>query len=54
MLPLQDINPRRRTPFITYLLIAGNIIVFLWIQFYTAAEQQEFFLRLCIVPINIT
>ncbi len=53
MLPLQDLNPRRRTPFITYGLIAVNVGVFLWMQLYSAAEQQGFFLRLSIVPVNI-
>ncbi len=53
MLPLQDLNPRRRTPFITYGLIAVNVAVFLWMQLYSAAEQQELFLRLSIVPVNI-
>ncbi len=53
MLPLQDLNPRRRTPFITYGLIAVNVAVFLWMHLYSAAEQQEFFLRLSIVPVNI-
>jgi membrane associated rhomboid family serine protease len=54
MLPLKDLNPTRRTPFITYILIAVNVGVFLWMQLYTAVEQQEFFLRLSIVPVNIT
>jgi membrane associated rhomboid family serine protease len=30
MLPLTDHNPRHRTPFITYLLIAMNAVMFLW------------------------
>jgi membrane associated rhomboid family serine protease len=54
MLPLQDLNPRRRIPFITYALIAVNVAVFLWMQLYSAEAQQEFFLQLSIVPRNIT
>lgn len=30
MLPLGDHNPRRTTPFITWLLIAVNILMFMW------------------------
>jgi membrane associated rhomboid family serine protease len=30
MLPLTDHNPRRTTPFVTYTLIALNILAFLW------------------------
>ena len=30
MLPLTDHNPRRITPFVTYALIAVNIVAFLW------------------------
>ncbi|HBJ87349.1 MAG TPA: rhomboid family intramembrane serine protease, partial [Verrucomicrobiales bacterium] len=28
MLPLGDINPTRRTPYLTYLLLGINIVVF--------------------------
>src|SRR5579859_24153 len=30
MLPLSDHNPRRITPYINYLLVAANVLVFLW------------------------
>ncbi len=30
MLPLTDHNPRRTTPYVTYTLVAVNILVFLW------------------------
>ena len=30
MLPLTDHNPRRTVPFVTYTLIAINIVAFLW------------------------
>ncbi len=30
MLPLTDHNPRRITPFVNYLLIAANIVFFMW------------------------
>jgi membrane associated rhomboid family serine protease len=54
MLPLKDLNPRRRIPFITYGLIIFNVGVFIWMQFYTAVEVEDLFLRLSIVPVNIS
>lgn len=30
MIPLRDINPRHRVPFVTYALIALNVLAFLW------------------------
>lgn len=54
MLPLQDLNPRRRIPFVTFGLIAINVGVFLWMTFQSAAEVQDIFLRLSVVPINVT
>ena len=29
MFPIRDHNPSRRTPFVTYVLIAANVLVFL-------------------------
>ncbi len=54
MLPLKDLNPRRRIPFITYSLIIFNVGVFVVMQFYTAVELEDIFLRLSIVPVNIS
>lgn len=54
MLPLQDINPRRRTPVLTYLLIAINVIVFLWELTLPEAQLQQAFVDLSIVPANVT
>lgn len=53
MLPLRDLNPTRRTPFITYALIAINVLVFLWEQLYSVAELQAIFLRLSVVPASV-
>jgi membrane associated rhomboid family serine protease len=50
MLPLKDLNPTRRTPVVTYGLIAVNVLVFLWEQTFSIAELQELFLRLSVVP----
>jgi membrane associated rhomboid family serine protease len=54
MLPLKDLNPTRRVPYITYSLIAVNVIVFLWIQFQSASELEDLFLQYSVVPFNIT
>ncbi len=50
MLPLKDINPTRRIPFITYALIAVNVLVFIWEQTFSASELQDAFMRLSVVP----
>lgn len=54
MLPLQDINPRRRFPFVTFGLIAVNVLVFLWMMLLSQEEIQGLFLDLSVVPANIT
>jgi membrane associated rhomboid family serine protease len=53
MLPLKDLNPTRRTPVITYGLIAANVLVFLWEQSFSAGELQEQLLNLSIVPAQV-
>lgn len=54
MLPLKDLNPTRRIPFITYSLILINAAVFIWTLLQPAAELQGIFMQLSVVPINIT
>jgi membrane associated rhomboid family serine protease len=54
MLPLKDLNPTRRIPFFTYGLIAVNVGIFLWTLLYSADELQSIFLRLSVVPMNVT
>lgn len=54
MLPLKDLNPTRRTPFVTYGLIAVNVAVFIWTLFYSTGELQEIFSQLSVVPRNVT
>lgn len=54
MLPLKDLYPTRRIPFITYSLILINVVVFIWTLLQPAAELQGIFMQLSIVPINIT
>ena len=43
MIPLRDINPRYSTPFVTILLIAANIAVFVY-QFSLGPRTGESFL----------
>jgi membrane associated rhomboid family serine protease len=53
MLPLKDLNPTRRIPYLTYAFIAVNVFVFIWEQFLPAAELQDVFMRLSVVPSNV-
>lgn len=54
MLPLQDINPRRRVPILTYLLIGINVLVFLWELTLSESQLQQTFMNLSVVPANVT
>ena len=54
MLPLQDINPTRRTPILTYLLIVINVVVFLWELTLSEAQLSQTFINLSVVPANVT
>jgi membrane associated rhomboid family serine protease len=44
MIPIRDHNPSRRTPFVTYFLIAANVLVF--IQTWPAMADPRLFLAL--------
>src|SRR5262245_4559080 len=50
MLPLQDINPTRRFPFLTYTLIVINVLVFLWELSLPSAQLEAALTDLAIVP----
>ncbi len=50
MLPMQDINPTRRTPILTYVLIVINVLVFLWQLTLSEAQLQQTFVDLALVP----
>jgi membrane associated rhomboid family serine protease len=51
VLPLRDINPTRRAPYVTYLLIAANLAVFVY-QFLilTPDQGERFVLRHGVIP----
>jgi membrane associated rhomboid family serine protease len=54
MLPLSDINPTRRIPILTYILIAINVVVFLIQLSYSPRQLQLTFLNDAIVPLEMT
>jgi membrane associated rhomboid family serine protease len=53
MLPIQDLNPTRRLPILTYALIGINVLVFLWELSLSEAALQNTFMQLSVVPANI-
>ncbi|GAB4529728.1 MAG: rhomboid family intramembrane serine protease [Anaerolineae bacterium] len=54
MFPLQDLNPTRRFPLLTFVLIGINVLVFIWELGLTEAQLAQAFLDLAIVPANIS
>ncbi len=54
MLPLKDLNPTRRFPYLTYALIAINVLVFLWEVMLPPEQLQQIFLTYSVVPANIS
>ena len=53
MIPIRDENPTRRFPFINYVLIAINILVFFW-QISLGASSDEVFYRFALIPLDVT
>lgn len=53
MLPLQDINPTRRVPYITYGLIAINVIVFLTQLGLSERQLAEVYVTQSVVPVLV-
>jgi membrane associated rhomboid family serine protease len=54
MIPLQDLNPRRRFPIVTYGLIAINVLVFLWELSFSEGDLQRLFETLSVVPAQVS
>lgn len=50
MFPLSDDNPTRITPYVTYAIIAANVLVFLYELSLTPQELQTFFYSWAVVP----
>jgi membrane associated rhomboid family serine protease len=52
MFPIRDHNPSQKTPYVTYVLIAVNVVVFLmyWPLFADERQLQAFFLDWALIP----
>ncbi len=64
VIPVRDVNPVHRTPWVTYVLIAANIVIFLLTPTATTAvtgaaslaqtcQQQAFFDRYAAIPVEL-
>jgi len=54
MLPLSDVNPTRRTPYVTYALIAVNVLVFVSQLGMSPRQLQNVYINDSIVPYLVT
>lgn len=54
MLPLYDLNPTRRVPYVTYILIGINALVFLGQLTLSQRDLTQVFLTQAIVPASVT
>lgn len=54
MVPLHDDNPTRITPWVTYGLIASNVVVFLYQVMLSPAQLQVFFEVFAVIPAQLT
>lgn len=54
MLPLKDMNPTRRFPFLTYALILINVLVFLWELSLSPSELETALTNLSVVPARVS
>ncbi|MDI6779542.1 MAG: rhomboid family intramembrane serine protease [Bacteroidota bacterium] len=52
MIPLRDTNPHRTTPFINYIIIGGNVIIFLF-QFLLSKHYEQIIYTFGIVPVRL-
>jgi membrane associated rhomboid family serine protease len=52
--PIDDNNPTRITPFVTYALIAINIVVFIHELSLTPPQLEQFFHVYAVVPRELT
>jgi membrane associated rhomboid family serine protease len=54
VLPLSDLNPTRRVPYLTYALIIINVLVFLWELSFSERQLTRIFLDYSVVPYLVT
>lgn len=52
MIPVRDEIPTRETPVVTYLLIAANVLVFLWMILLPESTLEAVFTRYAMTPAN--
>lgn len=50
MVPIRDVNPTRRTPYVTWLLIAANVLAYLWESALVMAGQVRVVFDWGLVP----
>jgi membrane associated rhomboid family serine protease len=53
MIPIRDENPTHITPVVTYLLIAFNVLVFIF-QFTLGAAEEAFVYQFALIPAELT
>jgi membrane associated rhomboid family serine protease len=49
MIPLRDLNPVRTTPFVNYLIIVVNVLMFMWELSY-GPETEQFLFNVAFIP----
>lgn len=54
MLPIQDLNPSRRFPILTFLLIGLNVVVFFWEMNLTERQLVQAFQDYAVVPAEVS
>ena len=54
MIPIRDDNPTRETPVVNYLLIAINVLVFIWMALMPEKALEAFFYEHAMTPANYT
>jgi membrane associated rhomboid family serine protease len=52
-IPLQDLNPRRTTPVVTFLLIAANVVVFLYQSLLPLRMEKAFVFTFGMIPARV-
>jgi membrane associated rhomboid family serine protease len=54
MIPIRDEIPTRHTPVVNYLLIAANVLIFLWMFFMPDSALETFVNKYAMVPAHFT
>lgn len=54
MIPIRDDAPRFSTPYVTYFLLAANVVVFLFELTFPGPERQQLFFTFGFLPIRAT